>query len=1019
MSINTSSQPSALSSPYLYPGSAAAAAVASGATVQNTAEASLQLVTALPGDGLSLANASGESDNVFYIARLNTAPNDLHINTSSDGTISLGSSQASLLVDGATGKVTAAAALSVGGTLVISGAATFSQTIQVVGALSASALSAATSVTAASIVLPNAPTFTGTLTDLKIPAVLNLASALTVQSLTSGNVTATSVSVPNANTFTGNLTDLKVQPATSLATALTATSFVTPSSVTASSVVLPNASSFTGNITELKIPSNFTLPAAVTISNGLVTTTGSLSGNLSVGGTLTSGAISAPSTTLTGALNAFSAVLSGAVTAASATLTGALTAASATVNTLNGASLVLSGSVTAASGTITTLSGTSQTLSGALNAASATLTGALNAASVSITNAVSAASLTVSGSITAASGTVTTLSGTTQTLSGALNAASATLTGALNAASATITNAVSAASLTVSGSVTAASGTITTLSGTTHTLSGVLSAASATLTGALNAASASITNAISAASLTVTGAVTAAKVVLPNAANLTGIITDLTMPATFTIPSQVTLSNGTITSNIQTTGTSPMVQCPGNIGDFISTNFSTTTGDRYGFGQYANGVTRCFASSPFAPAKICLSFATNAVTSAAATFTDVLAVSQNPNTVTVNGVQAVTGALTAASANVSGNVTAGSINSSGNIVGPVVASTLSAPGGITGAGLTTYTESFWAATNNGPGTTSQGNYTTNTVTVPSGLVLSIYENYGSNGTYQMGSGGTLQFNSQACYNMTCNLATVYPISGWLPLISQGATVSMTVVGNNACTGNITNQGTFTGHSAQVFLNGTSYFDPATNSGAFNNTYNVTSVITSNAANFSFVTDLNGGTASLTSINLTLNPAAGLYKSLQIDAQGFSISSGMGGEWVFNTSYSMAAGQSYTPPSSSWTVVSTPGLQTILPMSSSGLVTLPVRGIYAVTLTIRINTAAQGGGENSAGVIWNRATGGLKDTQTSFASVCGTATSIGLAAAGDSVQPTLFTYAANTWISGYNQSYFTIDLIQRC
>lgn len=1052
MSINTGTQPSALSSPYLFPGSAAAAAAAAGATAQSTSsETSIEVISAVPGDGFLVGNSQGNQADVFYVARLNTSPDDLHINTSSTGTISLGSSQASLLIDGATGKVTAAAAVAVGGTLIVSGAATFNQSMQVVGALSAASLSTASSVTAAKIILPNAAGFTGSLTDLTIPAVVGLSTALTVNSLTSsGTVSAPSVSLPNASGFTGNLTDLKVQAATSLATALTVSSLTSSGTITSPTVSLPHASSFTGNITDLTIPSSLTLPSTVTISNGLITTTGTLSGNLSVGGTLTSGAlsatsgavsgnlsvggtvtsgaVSAPSATLSGALNAFSAVLSGAVTAASATLSGALTAASATVNTLNGASLVLTGALTAASATITTLSGTSATLSGALNAATATLTGAL----------------------TAASATIPTLTGTSATLSGALNAATATLTGALTAASAAIT----------------------TLTGTTATFTGslgcnALSARTASLTGTLSAQAITVATQLSSATAALTGALTA------GAATFAGQL-NVTAQDTFNRAIQALIPSAT-QSNIL-------------VGSALSNGNCSVlawTPNLLGLNLYGGPSATLNMSGQFATASAAL---TGALTAASASFTGALSAAS----------VALTGALTAASAAISGTLTAGSITSSGNISGPVTATTISASGVVTapvinGAGTTTYTEPFWSATNNGPGTTSQGNYTTNTLTLPSGLVISIYENYGTGGTYQMGSGGTLQFNSAACYNMTCNLASVYNISSWLPLIAQGATVTMTVVGNNSCTGNFSSQGSFNGHSAQVLLNGTSYSDPAANSGAFNNSYNVTSVITSNAANFSFVANLSGGTASLTSISLAVSLQGSLYNKtvtvgsnwaavngqLNVTGQdsyqralqvltpsatanfaivGSALSNGncgvlgwtpnqlalnlyggpgvtldmsgnvvvpggvtcasVAGEWGFNTTYSMAASQSYTPPSSSWSAQTLPGVATVLTMNSNGTVTLPVRGIYAVTLTVRIGTASQGGGENSVGVIWNRAAGGTKDTQTSFASVNGTATSIGVAGAGDTVQPTLYTYAANTWTNGYNQSNYTIDLIQR-
>ena len=207
----------------------------------------------------------------------------------------------------------------------------------------------------------------------------------------------------------------------------------------------------------------------------------------------------------------------------------------------------------------------------------------------------------------------------------------------------------------------------------------VTAAAALTADGALYvggaatfAQTAQVVGALSAASVSVATTISAAKIILPNAASFTGIITDLDMPATFTIPSQVTVSNGLITSNLQATGSSPCVACPQNVGDFISANYSTTTGDRYGFGQYSNGVTRCFTSSPFGPARVCLSFATNAVTNASAAFRDVLVLSQNPDTITVNGVLTATGALSAASATLSGLLTAGSASVTGTLTSGAV-----------------------------------------------------------------------------------------------------------------------------------------------------------------------------------------------------------------------------------------------------------------------------------------------------------------------------------------------------------
>jgi hypothetical protein len=51
--------------------------------------------------------------------------------------------------------------------------------------------------------------------------------------------------------------------------------------------------------------------------------------------------------------------------------------------------------------------------------------------------------------------------------------------------------------------------------------------------------------------------------------------------------------------------------------------------DRYGMGQYAGGVTRLFTATAYAPAKICLSGATNDVRTGAATFTDYVTVENN------------------------------------------------------------------------------------------------------------------------------------------------------------------------------------------------------------------------------------------------------------------------------------------------------------------------------------------------------------------------------------------------------
>ena len=218
------------------------------------------------------------------------------------------------------------------------------------------------------------------------------------------------------------------------------------------------------------------------------------------------------------------------------------------------------------------------------------------------------------------------------------------------------------------------------------------------------------------------------------------------------------------------------------------------------------------------------------------------------------------------------------INGTARITGTtILGSTLQAPV-INGPPSATYTEPFWSTTRNGPGATGQSLYTSNYVTLPSGIVLNIYENYGTGGNYQMSSAGGLQLNAGGCYNVTFDLATASnnacPVSSWLYLIAQGATVSMTVSGVNSSGGGFSNQGTFTPYNCQIALNGTTYFNPGTNTGTFTNTYNVTSVITGSSASFSLTANLNGGSVQLNSVSLTLSAQAYLFnKAITVGPTG--------------------------------------------------------------------------------------------------------------------------------------------------
>ena len=75
-------------------------------------------------------------------------------------------------------------------------------------------------------------------------------------------------------------------------------------------------------------------------------------------------------------------------------------------------------------------------------------------------------------------------------------------------------------------------------------------------------------------------------------------------------------------------GGGPVINCTANNpGDMISKRYGSA--DRYGMGQYAGGITRLFTSTAYAPAKICLSGATDDVTGSAAAFTDYVTIENN------------------------------------------------------------------------------------------------------------------------------------------------------------------------------------------------------------------------------------------------------------------------------------------------------------------------------------------------------------------------------------------------------
>ena len=76
---------------------------------------------------------------------------------------------------------------------------------------------------------------------------------------------------------------------------------------------------------------------------------------------------------------------------------------------------------------------------------------------------------------------------------------------------------------------------------------------------------------------------------------------------------------------VNCSGSGPVITCTAsNPGDMISKRYGSA--DRYGMGQYANGVTRLFTATTYSPAKIALSGATDDVTGSAAAFTDYLTV---------------------------------------------------------------------------------------------------------------------------------------------------------------------------------------------------------------------------------------------------------------------------------------------------------------------------------------------------------------------------------------------------------
>ena len=75
-------------------------------------------------------------------------------------------------------------------------------------------------------------------------------------------------------------------------------------------------------------------------------------------------------------------------------------------------------------------------------------------------------------------------------------------------------------------------------------------------------------------------------------------------------------------------GGGPVINCTtNNPGDMISKRYASA--DRYGMGQYAGGVTRLFTSTAYAAGKICLSGATDDVTTANAGFTDYVTIENN------------------------------------------------------------------------------------------------------------------------------------------------------------------------------------------------------------------------------------------------------------------------------------------------------------------------------------------------------------------------------------------------------
>lgn len=167
-------------------------------------------------------------------------------------------------------------------------------------------------------------------------------------------------------------------------------------------------------------------------------------------------------------------------------------------------------------------------------------------------------------------------------------------------------------------------------------------------------------------------------------------------------------------------------------------------------------------------------------------------------------------------------------------------------------------ETFWAVSGGGPGVTTFGLYTTTYFTVNSGATFSLYQNYSTNPSYQTSSAGGIQLNGGTFglnYDFS-NAPYSLPYTTLKSMIAGGMTVSLTVAGTNASSGTWSNQPWNT--SCGISFNGVLLFNPAANSGAFNNTYDVTSSINSGGANFNVNTNMQSGYVAINSVVLSFN-----------------------------------------------------------------------------------------------------------------------------------------------------------------